>query len=219
MKRLGCSCINTQPSGGTGSLRLPLIKRQQFTQTLLTHFCLIKKIRTKLNKPDLTLIIVSGCKLIRHLIAKTTAPLPRGRPFSFRATSLHTLNPPGVQVLFPGSVYWPRSPVPYPIPDSRSRFFSPITGPFACSDPSCSRFRVLFPVPDFWSAIPDPESPSRFPIYILCPDSPSYFSVMISDLCCTVPIHGSVSWTRFPVQFPVPDSRSCFLFPIPGSCS
>ena len=78
MKRLGCSCINTQPSGGTGSLRLPLIKSQQFTQTLLTHFCLIKKIRTKLNKPDLTLIIVSGCSLVRHLIVKNDSPVTAG---------------------------------------------------------------------------------------------------------------------------------------------
>ena len=78
MKRLGCSCINTQPSGGTGSLRLPLIKRQQFTQTLLTHFSLIKKNRTKLNKPDLTLIIVSECSLVRHLIAKNDSPATAG---------------------------------------------------------------------------------------------------------------------------------------------
>ena len=69
---------HTEPSGGTGSLRLPLIKRHQFTQTLLTHFCLIKKIRTKLNKPDLTLIIVSGCSLVRHLIVKNDSPATAG---------------------------------------------------------------------------------------------------------------------------------------------
>ena len=61
------------------------------SNSLLTYFCLIKKKnRTKLNKPDLALIIDS-VNLVSHLIAK------RGRRFSLRATSLHTLNPPGEQ--------------------------------------------------------------------------------------------------------------------------
>ena len=37
-----------------------------------------KKNRTKLNKPDLTLIIVSGCSLVRHLIAKNDSPATAG---------------------------------------------------------------------------------------------------------------------------------------------
>ena len=78
-----CSCITTQPSGGTGSLRLPLIKTQQFTQTLLTHFLFDQKIGTKLNQPDLTLMTVSGCSLARHLIAKNDSPATAG-PSSLR---------------------------------------------------------------------------------------------------------------------------------------
>ena len=52
-------------------------------------FLFDKKIRTKLNKPDLTLIIVSGCSLVRHLIVKNDSPATAGSsifaPFNFVA--------------------------------------------------------------------------------------------------------------------------------------
>ena len=98
-------------------------------------------------------------------------------------------------------------------PDSRSCFLALIPCPV-----SCSRFPVLFPVPDsrfgscsrFPVPVPDsrllfPDSRFLFPI----PGSCSRFPVSVPDSRFLFPIPGSSS--RFPV--PVPDSRS--LFPIP----
>ena len=70
---------HTQPSGGTGSVWLPLIIKAAIHADAFNAFLFDKKKnRTKLNKPDLTLIIESGCSLVGHLIAKNDGPATAG---------------------------------------------------------------------------------------------------------------------------------------------